>query len=126
MRRKAHVAILWLCLIGHLTCGRCRDNGIGDDPFVLKRDCPVCKAFAPEQILQRATPTYRERKNKEKKVSASTTPTLVDPSQVCVLGGVDREKTVKKSEAPAGKKKRADEFPKPSTKKKSSSKPRSG
>ena len=79
---------------GHLKCVRCRDKGIGDDPCVLKRDCPISKAFTPEQILQLATPTYRERKNKEKKVSASPTPTLMDPSQVSVLGRVDGEKTV--------------------------------
>ena len=42
-----------------------------------------------------------------------------------MLGRVDGEKTVKKSETPAGKRKRADESPKPSSKKKSSSKPRS-
>ena len=110
---------------GHLKCAGFRDKGVGDDPCVLKRDCPICKACTPEQILQLATPTYRERKNKEKKVSASPTPTLVDPSQVIVLGRVDGEKTVKKSETPAGKKKRADESPKPSSKKKSSSKLRS-
>ena len=108
---------------GHLKCARCREKGVGDDLCVLKRDCPICKAFTPEQILQLATPTYRERKNKEKKVSASPTPTLVDPSQVSVLGRVDGEKTVKKSETPAGKKKQIDESPKPSSKKKSSSKP---
>ena len=103
---------------------RCRDKGVGDDPCVLKRDCPICKAFTPEQILQLATPTYRERKNKEKKVSASPTPTIVDPSQVSVLGWVDGEKTVKKSETPAGKKKRMDDSPEPSSNKaKSSSKP---
>ena len=117
-----HIMVLFE---GHLKCVRCRDKVFGDDPCVLKRDCPICKAFTSKQILQLATPTYRERKNKEKKVSASPTPTLVDPSQVSVLGRVDGEKTVRKSETPAGKKKRADESPKPSSKKKSSSKPRS-
>ena len=58
-------------------------------------------------------------------VSASPTPTLVDPSQVSVLGRVDGEKAVDKSGTPAGKKKRTDESPKTSSKKKSSSKPRS-
>ena len=110
---------------GHLKCARCREKGIGDDPCVLKRDCSICKAFTPEQILQLTTPTNRERKNKEKKVSASPTPTIVDPSQVTVLGQVDGEKTIKKPETPAGKKKHIDESPKPSSKKKSTSKPRS-
>ena len=68
---------------------------------------------------------HLQRKNKDKKVSAFPTPTLVDPLQVSVLGRVDGEKAVKKSETPTGKKKRTDESPKPSSKKKSSSKPRS-
>ena len=109
---------------GHLKCARCRHKGVGDDSCVLEKDCSICKAFTLEQLQQLTTPTYRDRKNREKKmVSASPTPTLVDPSQVSVLGRVDREKAVKKPETtPAGKKKRSDESPKPS-KKRSSSKP---
>ena len=122
------MAILWLCLMATSSAQDVETMGLVTIR-VLKRDCPVCKAFTPEQILQLATPTYRERKNKEKKVSESppppSPPTLVDPSQVSVLGRVDGEKTVKKSETLAGKKKRADESPKPTSKKKSSSKPRS-
>ena len=57
-------------------------------------------------------------------VSTSPTPTVVDPSQVSVLGQVDGEKAVGKSETPARKKK-TDESPKPRSEKKSSSKPRS-
>ena len=77
---------------GHLKCAKCREKGVGEgDMYVLKRDCSICKAFTPEQILQLATPTYRERKNKEKKVSPS--PTLVDPSQVNVgTGGWRKDK----------------------------------
>ena len=73
-------------------------------------------AFTPEQLQQLATPTYRDRKNRDKKtISASPTPTLVDPSQVNVLGWVDREKAVDKPETtPAGKKKHSYESPKPS------------
>ena len=110
---------------GHLKCTRCRDKRVGDDPCVLKKDCPICKAFTPEQILQLATPTYKYRKNKDT-VSVSPTPTLMDPSQISVLERVDGEKTAKKSETPAGKKKRTDDSPKPSSKKsESSNKPRS-
>ena len=111
---------------GHLKCARCRDKGDGDDPCILKKACPICKVFTPEQIQQLSTPTYKDRKNRDKKtVSASPTPALVDPSQVSVLGRVDGEKAVNNSETPAGKKKRTDESPKPSSKKKSSSKPKS-
>ena len=111
---------------GHLKCARCRDKGVGDDSCVFKKDGPICKAFTAEQSLQLATPTYRDRKNKDTEVSASPTPTLVDPSQVSVLGWVDGENTAKKSETPAGKKKRTDDSPKPNSKKsKSSNKHRS-
>ena len=115
---------------GHLKCAQCRDKGVGDEPCVLKKDCPICRALNPEQIEQLATPTYRTRKEKEqkKKVSAcpvSLTPTLVDPSQVHVLGQVEGEKAGKSTETtPAGKKKRPDKSPKPSNKK-CSSKPMS-
>ena len=111
---------------GHLKCARCRAKGVGDDLCVLKKDCSICKALTPEQLQQLATPTYRDRKNRdEKTVSASPTPTLVDPSQVNVLGWVDGEKAIKKPETtPAGKKKRSDKSPKPS-KKWSSCKPSS-
>ena len=100
---------------GHFKCARCRDKGVGDDPCVLKKDCSICKAFTPDQLQQLATPTYRDRKNRDKKtVSASWT---LHKSTCWV------EKTVKKPETtPSGKKKRSDESPKAS-RRKSSSKP---
>ena len=101
---------------GHLKCARCGDKGVGEDNCVLKKDCPICKAFTPEQFQQLATPTYRDRKNKEKKmVSSSPTPTLVDPSHVSVLGKVEGEKAnVKPETTPAGKKNKRSVSPKPS------------
>ena len=101
---------------GHLKCARCLDKGVGEDICVLKKDCPSCKAFTPEQIQQLATPTYRDRKNKDKKmVSSSPTPTLVDPSHVSVLGKVEGEKaTVKPETTLAGKKTKQSDSPKPS------------
>ena len=106
---------------GHLKCARCRDKGL--ETKKTKKDCSICKAFTPEQ-LQLATPTYRDRMNRDKKtVSASPTLILVHPSQVNVLGRVDGEKVLKKLETtPTGKKKHSGESPKPS-KKRSSSKP---
>ena len=54
----------------------------------------------------------------------SATPTLVDLSQVNLLGRVEGEKADKKTESTsAGKKNRSEESPKPSKKKSSSSKP---
>ena len=76
----------------HQKCARCRDKGVGDDPCVKKLDCQICKAFTPAQIHQLATPTYKVRKecSEQKKTegNASTTPTLVDPSEVTLLGGL--------------------------------------
>ena len=107
---------------GHFKCARCRDKGVGEDACVLKKDCTVCYGFTPEQILQLATPTYRERKSKEKKlVSSSPAPTLVDPSHVSVLGKVEGDKVVQSETIPAAKKKKRSESPKPSSNKKKSS-----
>ena len=101
---------------------------MGDNPCVLKKDFPICRAFTPEQIQQLATPTYSTKKEKEQTVSAcpvSATSTLMDPSEVTLLGQVEGEKAGKTTEnSSSDKKKRPDEFPKPS-KRKSSSKPTS-
>ena len=110
------MATLWLFLMVTWKCARCRNKGVGEDNCVLKKDCPICKAFTSEQVQQLATPTYRERKNKDKKmVSSSPTPTLVDPSHISVLGKVEGEKAIVKPETtPAGKKKKQNDLPKPS------------
>ena len=55
---------------------------------------------------------------------ASATPTLVDPSEVTLLGQVCKESASTES-TPASKKKRTDQSPKASSKTKSCSKPRS-
>ena len=109
----------------HSKCARCRDKGLGDDPCVLKKECVICKGFTPEQVLQLATPTYRDRK--EKKTSSSTTtsstPTLVDPAHISVLGKVEKVKAVQST--PTTKKTKRSESPKPSAsiKRSSSSRP---
>ena len=107
---------------GHFKCARCRDKGVEEDTCVLKKDCTVCKGFTPEQILQLATPTYKDRKSKEKKlVLSSPSPTLMDPSHVSVLGKVEGDKVVQPETTPAAKKMKRSESPKPSSNKKSSS-----
>ena len=75
----------------HSKCARCRDKGLGDDPCVLKKECLICKGFTPEQVLQLATPAYKDRKEKK---TTSSTPTLVDPAHVSVLGKVEKVKAV--------------------------------
>ena len=108
----------------HKKCARCRDKRVHDNPCVKKMDCDICKAFMPAQIKQLSTPTYQSRKECEQKKStsdslASATPTLVDPSEVTLLGQVHQESA--SAETPASKKKkRADESPKTSSRKKSS------
>ena len=105
----------------HSKCAGCRDKGLGDDPCVLKKECLICKGLTPEQVLQLATPAYRDRKEKK---TTSSTPTLVDPAHVSVLGKVEKVKAVQST--PTKKTKRS-ESPKQSASKKrsSSSKPSS-
>ena len=94
---------------------------MGDDSCVLKKDCGICKGFTLDQIQQLATPTYRDRKNKEKKATASSsTPTVVDPAHVTVLGKVEGDKASQPQSTPAKKTKRS-VSPKPSASKKKSS-----
>ena len=109
---------------GHLKCARCRDKGLEKDACVLKKECTICEGFTSEQNLQLATPTYRERKNKEKKlVSSSPAPTLVDPSHMSVLGKVEGDKVVQPETTPAVKKRKRSDSSKPSASKKSSTRP---
>ena len=104
----------------HSKCARCRDKGLGDDPCILKKECLICKRFTPEQVLQLATPTYKDRKEK----TTSSTATLVDPAHVSVLGKVEKVKAVQSTPT---KKTKCTESPKPSASRKrsSSSKPSS-
>ena len=100
----------------HQKCG-------GDDPCVKKLDCQICKAFTPAQIHQLATPTYKARKERSEQKTegnASTTPTLVDPSEVTLLGRVSCDKSPSVDSTPKHKKKRSDGSPRSS---KHSSKP---
>ena len=112
----------------HKKCARCRDKGVGDDPCVKKLDCSICKAFTPAQIHQLATPTYKERKErssqKKSEELTSTSPKLVDPSEVSLLGPVNSGTQSPVDSTPKQKKKRSDGSPR-SSKRKHSSKPTS-
>ena len=78
------------------------------------------------QVQQLATPTYKFRKEhaqqKKSEVFSDATPTLVDPSQVTLLGRVSTDKPSSFESTP--KKKRSDGSPK-SSKRRHSSKPTS-
>ena len=83
---------------------------MGDDPCIKKQECKICQALTHAQLKQLSTPTYQSRKECELKKSssdspASATPTLVDPTDVSVLGRVHKESD---ESSPASKKKRAD------------------
>ena len=112
----------------HKKCARCRDKGVGDDPCVKKLPCSICKAFTPAQIHQLATPTYKERKErssqKKSEELTSTSPKLVDPSEVSLLGPVNSGTQSPVDSTPKQKKKRSDGSPR-SSKRKHSSKPTS-
>ena len=112
----------------HKKCVRCHENGVGDDPCVRKQDCQICKAFTSSQIIQLATPTYKARKErgeqKKSEASSDATPTLVDPSEVTLLGRVSADKPSSVESTPKQKKKRSDGSPK-SSKRRHSSKPTS-
>ena len=81
------------------------------------------------QVQQLATPTYRSRKErgglkKTTETTSSATPTLVDPSDVTLLGRVHSDKPSSVESIPTKKKRCFDGSPKPS-KRKHSSKPTS-
>ena len=83
----------------HAFCARCREKGKGSDDCVKNAqstDCKICNAFSEEQRLQLATPSYRIKKEKReaKKLEATLakdSEELVDPSNVSVIGPVEKE-----------------------------------
>ena len=96
--------MLWLVLTvdSHLVCARYRDKGKGKDPCVEKPDSDgtVYLAFSPEQRLQLSTPSYKIKKEKQEGKKLESTPSqdsnsLVDPSEVAILGAVDQQGSVK-------------------------------
>ena len=107
----------------HKKCARCREK----DPCVMKLDCQICKAFTPSQVQQLATSTYKSRKErgeqKKTETTSSATPTLVDTSEVTLLGRVNTDKPSSVEFTPT-KKKRSDGSAK-SSKRRHSSKPAS-
>ena len=80
----------------HKKCAHCREKGVGDDSCVKKQDCWMCKAFTPAQVQQLATPTYKARKErgeqKKSEVVSDATSTLMNPSEVTLLGRVSTDK----------------------------------
>ena len=95
---------------------------------VKKEDCLICKVLMPAQVQQLATPTYKTRKGRgEQKKSEdirSTTPTLVDRSDVTLLGRVSSDKPSSVDSTPKQKRKHSDGSPR-SSKQKHSSEPTS-
>ena len=104
----------------HLKCARCRDKGIGDDLCVKKKQCQICDNLSEQQKLQLATPTYRVRKELQKKSSSPSH--SVDPADVTVIQKVESKGDVSdRGETPSKKAKKSSH--KSPTKKKPSKTP---
>ena len=100
----------------HKKCARCRDKGVGEDPCVKKLECQICKAFAPAQVQQLATLTYKSRKEHGElknmtETTSSATLTLGDPSDVTLLGRVHSDEPSSVESTPTKKNKRSDGSP---------------
>ena len=89
----------------HTKCARCCEKGVGSDACVEKRPCQICDSFSEEQKKQLATPTYRIRKELQKKTDSSP---LIDPADVTVLGQVESkgETSSDRGETPSKKSKK--------------------
>ena len=70
----------------HDKCARCRDKSIGEDDYVMKKQCSICEGFSDSQHEMFSTPTYRIRKDKKAGL-------LVSPKDVTVLSSIDGEPT---------------------------------
>ena len=56
-------------------CARCREKSIGKDLCVEKKPCEICESFSEDQKKQLAPhPTYRARKELQKKASSPPPP----------------------------------------------------
>ena len=66
----------------HTKYARCREKGIGKDACCEKKSCTICDSFSEEQRRQLATPTYRVRKELQKKTGSPSQ--VVDPADVTV------------------------------------------
>ena len=99
----------------HAFCARCREKGKGSDDCVKNpqsTDCKICNAFSEEQRLQLATPSYRIKKEKREAKKLEATPAkdseeLVDPSNVSVIGPVEKQ-DISPTEPPPDKKTKKD------------------
>ena len=102
----------------HTTCIRCREKGKGND-FCVENpnstECQICNSFSEDQRKQLATPSYRIKKEKREAKKLEAPPPqkgeeLVDPSNVSVIGAVDKGsvKSPAESAPPPEKKKKKD------------------
>ena len=77
------MATLWPFFDAHSKCAGYREKGIGQDPCVEKKQCQICDNFSEDQKKQLATPTYRARKELQKKASSPSH--AVDPENVVLF-----------------------------------------
>ena len=90
----------------HSKCARCREKGIGQYPYVERKQCQICDNFSEDQKKQLATPTYRARKELQKKASSPSQ--AVDPADITVLRKVESKgETSDRGEIPGKKPKKS-------------------
>ena len=65
----------------HKKCARCRDKGIGDDPYVKQEICDICDSFTEMQHSMLSTHQYQIRTEKKG--------LLVSTSKVTIVGLVE-------------------------------------
>ena len=68
---------------GHQFCARCREKSKGKDTCVEKKDssdCVHCNALTVEQKAQRATPSYKIKKEKREARKMESDTAVKDPS----------------------------------------------
>ena len=82
----------------HGHCARCRDKSLGDDPCVLKLQCPACENLTEAQKNQLATPSYRVRRDRS---GSSPRPSSAEPTSSLGSAQKGKAKKTKTSTSPS-------------------------
>ena len=96
----------------HSFCACCREKGKGSDPCVSHNNCNACNSLSEDRRIQLSTPSYRLKKEKRELKKVTDTPkqdtssSLIDPSNVAVVGAVDDQGIVKSPGSTSEKKKK--------------------
>ena len=72
----------------HSKCPCCHDEGLGNDPCILKTDCWYCNILTTDKKSQLATATYKASKENQ---AATFSPSPVDPGSPDSRAGRDQQ-----------------------------------